>query len=180
MSQAAADTSGTGVLETDRLVLRRFTAEDASFIVGLFNDEAFLRFIGDKGVRTEADAVSYIEREYIASYSRNGFGSYCVLRKHDGVPVGSCGLLLRDWLPDADLGYAFLPAYWGQGYAVEAARGVIEHAVNSLGMRRIVAITDPENIDSMKVLSRVGFSPAGTVRKTDTSPPLNLFEFVSE
>jgi RimJ/RimL family protein N-acetyltransferase len=180
ISQAAADTSGTWVLETDRLILRHFTAEDASFLVGLFNDAAFLRFMGDKGVRTEADAVSYIEREYIASYTRNGFGSYCVLRKHDATPIGSCGLLLRDWLPDADLGYAFLPAYRGQGYAVEAARGVIAHAVHALGMRRVVAITDPENTDSMKLLSRVGFSPAGTARKTDSSPPLNLFTFVSE
>jgi RimJ/RimL family protein N-acetyltransferase len=180
ISRAATDTSGTGVLETDRLILRRFTAEDASFVVGLFNDAAFLRFIGDKAVRTEADAIAYIEREYIASYSRNGFGPYCVQRKHDAIPVGMCGLLLRDWLPDADLGYAFLPAHWGQGYAVEAARGVIAYAVNVLGLRRVVAITDPENTDSMKVLSRVGFSPAGTVRKTDASPPLNLFSFVSE
>jgi len=179
-SQAATETSGTGVLETDRLMLRRFTTEDAPFVVGLFNDEAFLRFIGDKAVRTEADAATYIDREYIASYSRNGFGPYCVMLKSTATPIGMCGLLLRDWLPSADLGYAFLPAYWGQGYAIEAARGVIGYAVSTLGRQRVVAITDPENLDSMKLLSRLGFSPAGTVRKTETSPPLNLFSFESE
>lgn len=176
--QSIMHSSPAAVVETDRLILRRFSAEDASFVVQLFNDPAFLRFIGDKGVRTREDAVAYIEREYIASYERNGFGPYCVLRRDaPSVQIGMCGLLRRDWLPAADLGYAFLPGYWRMGYAVEAARAVLDHAVRGLAMTRIVAITDTANVDSMKVLERCGFTPAGTVRKTESAAPLNLFGF---
>jgi [ribosomal protein S5]-alanine N-acetyltransferase len=167
----------TTVLETERLALRQFSPGDAPFVLGLFNDAAFLRFIGDKRVRTEEDAIAYIEREYIASYRRNGFGPYCVMLKTEPVAIGMCGLLRRDWLPDTDLGYAFLPAYWRNGYAVEAAKAVVDYAVSTLGMARVVAITDPENLDSMKVLTRVGFAPAGIIRKAESEPPLNLFSF---
>ena len=103
------------ILETDRLVLRQMTADDAEFIFKLVNEPSFIRFIGDKGVRNDADAVQYIQNGPVASYERFGFGLYLVELKEGRVPIGMCGLVKRDALPDADVGFAFLPAFWSQG-----------------------------------------------------------------
>src|SRR5712692_6293312 len=120
------------VLETDRLILRRLSVEDAEFILDLLNQPSFLRYIGDKGVRSLDDARAYILNGPVDSYERNGFGLYLVQMKADGTPIGICGLVKRDTLPDADVGFAFLPAHWSQGYAVESATAVMKYARNTL------------------------------------------------
>jgi RimJ/RimL family protein N-acetyltransferase len=94
---------------------------DAAFVVELLNDPSFLQHIGDKGVRTEADACRYLETGPLASYARHGFGLLRVGLRESGEPVGMCGLLKRDWLPDPDIGFALLPRFWRRGYALEAA-----------------------------------------------------------
>src|SRR2546430_1232042 len=131
------------VLETDRLVLRRLAAQDAEFIFELVNDPLWLRFIGDKGVRTLADARDYILRGPVAMYERFGFGLYLTERKEDGVPIGICGLVKRESLADVDIGFAFLPKFHGRGYAHESAAAVMEYGKGALGLKRIVAITSP-------------------------------------
>ena len=103
------------ILETDRLVLRQLVVEDATFIFALLNDPGWLRFIGDRGIRTLDDARNYILQGPVAMYARHGFGLYVTARKQDGVPIGLCGLLKRDGLADVDIGYAFLPQFRGQG-----------------------------------------------------------------
>src|SRR5437660_4970136 len=144
------------VLETDRLALRRLAVEDAEFIFDLLNQPSFLQFIGDKGVRTIGDARNYILSGPIASYERFGFGLYLAELKQAQAPIGICGLLKRETLDDVDVGFAFLPQYWKQGYAFESASAVLAYGRDVLGLDRIVAITSPNNEESIKVHSKSG------------------------
>ena len=144
------------VLETRRLLLRRVDTDDAPFILELLNEPSFVEFIGDKGVRNLDDARNYILNGPVASYERFGFGLYLVQLKSDGAPIGMCGLLKRDSLPDVDVGYALRPGYWKQGYAFEAASAVLAHGREVFGLRRIVAITSPDNVGSRTLLEKLG------------------------
>lgn len=146
------------VLETSRLSLRRLTLEDAEFIFGLVNQPSWLRFIGDKNVRNLDDARNYLRSGPLDMYQRFGFGMFLVERKGDGVAIGTCGLLKRDILPEPDLGYAFLPEFWGQGYALEAAAAVLEYGHYAHELTRIVAIVSPGNERSIRVLERCGMA----------------------
>lgn len=144
------------VLETERLQLAHLQPADADFIVELLNDRDWLRYIGDRGVRTREDALAYIANGPGAMIARHGHGLYRVDRRSDGRAIGICGLLKRDSLPDIDLGYAFLPAFRGQGYALEAARACLDEAANRLQAPRVLAITSPANAASARVLERLG------------------------
>jgi RimJ/RimL family protein N-acetyltransferase len=144
------------VLETERLVLRRFTLDDAAFILRLVNEPAWLRYIGDKHVHDLEAARNYIRTGPLHMYEHQGFGMYVVELKEGGVAVGSCGLLKRDILPEPDIGYAFLPEYWGRGYALEAASAVLRHGHREHRLPRILAITSPDNERSIKVLRSCG------------------------
>ena len=163
------------ILETPRLVLREFTHEDDAFVLRLLNEPSWLRFIGDRGVRTLPDARRYLDDGPRRSYARNGFGLWCVVPKGGDAPVGMCGLIRRDTLPDVDVGFAFLPEAWGRGYARESAAAVLDHARDVLGLGRVLAITDPENAASIRVLERVGMRREGTVRMPGESIDLLLF-----
>ena len=144
------------VLKTERLVLRRLTLEDDAFILELLNDPAWLRFIGDKGVRTLDDARRYIASGPMDMYERLGFGLFLTERKGDGAPLGLCGLIKRDTLDDVDIGFAFLPQFRANGYAHEAAAAVLELGRSTFGLQRIVAITSPDNEDSSRLLVKLG------------------------
>ena len=146
----------TPILETNRLVLREFTVADAEFILKLLNEPSYLKFIGDKGVRTVADAQTYLTNGPITSYQKNGFGVYLTALKENDTPVGMCGLIKRDGLLDVDIGYAFLPAYWGKGYASEAAEATMVYGKMKLGLERIVGITAVTNQGSINVLQKIG------------------------
>jgi RimJ/RimL family protein N-acetyltransferase len=163
------------VVETERLILRRLELRDASFILELLNDPSFLRFIGDKGVRTLADARRYLSNGPLASYEQYGFGLYLVSLKENGSSIGICGILKRDSLPDPDIGFALLPGYWSKGYAFEAASAVMEHGRRDLGLTRIVAITSPENVASMRLLRKLGMEYESTVRLEEDRPEVRLF-----
>jgi len=145
------------ILDTERLALRELAEADADFIHGLLNEPSFLQYIGDRGVRTPEDARAYIRNGPMASYAANGFGLWLVVRKEDGAPLGMCGLLKREALDDVDLGFAYRPAFWRQGYAVEAGRAVLDLARDRFGLGRIVAITLEDNTGSIAVLQRLGF-----------------------
>lgn len=143
-------------LETARLVLRRLECADAAFIVRLLNEPSFLANIGDRGVRDESDARRYLLEGPISMYARFGFGLWHVSRKTDGAPLGICGLLKRDTLPDVDLGYAYLPEHWGQGYAFEAGAATLRHAARKFGLARVIAVVSEGNSSSMRVLGKLG------------------------
>ena len=163
-------------LFTERLELREFGADDADFVLRLLNEPSFLRYIGDRGVRTPEDARRYIADGPVAGYARHGHGLLRVLRKSDGAGIGMCGVLKRDTLPDPDIGFSFLPEYWSQGYALEAARAVMTHARGVLGLERILAITTQDNEPSMRLLGRLGFRSDGMIAMGDEELRL----FVSE
>jgi len=163
------------VLETDRLVLRKLSVDDAEFILELVNEPSWLRFIGDKGVRTIDDARNYILRGPIASYERFGFGLYSTELKDSGIPIGICGLVKREALENPDIGFAFLPKFWGKGYAYESASAVLGFAKDDLGLTRILAITTPDNYSSIKLLEKVGMCFKELVRFSETGEELKLF-----
>jgi [ribosomal protein S5]-alanine N-acetyltransferase len=162
------------VLSTLRLSLRRLTEEDAEFILELLNDPAFIRFIGDKGVRNLDDARGYILTGPIASYEKHGFGLWLVALKGVNTPVGICGLLKRESLSDVDLGFAFLPAHRAQGYALESAAAVLEYSRTILGLERIVAIVDPDNAGSLRLLEKIGMSFERMIRLSEDGPDIRL------
>ncbi len=153
------------------------TPDDAEFILKLVNEPSFIRFIGDKGVRSHADAVQYIQTGPMASYERFGFGLYLVELKGSRVPIGMCGVLKRDSLPDIDVGFAFLPAFWSKGYAFEAAAAVKCLGKDVLGISRLVAITNPDNESSIKLLEKIGFRYERTIRLSEDAPEVKLFAF---
>jgi RimJ/RimL family protein N-acetyltransferase len=163
------------VLETERLILRRVTVEDDEFILELLNDPSWLRFIGDRGVRTLEAARDYILKSLVAMYERLGFGLYLVELKGEGVPVGICGLIKRDSLEDVDIGFAFLPQFCRKGYGYESASAVMEYGKRTFGLNRLVAITSQENYPSAKLLEKLGFSFEGMVKLSDDSEEISLF-----
>jgi RimJ/RimL family protein N-acetyltransferase len=144
------------VLQTGRIALRRLTTDDASFIRELVNEPSWIRYIGERNVRTDDDARAYLVRGPIAMYERHGFGLWMCESKASGEPLGICGLIKRDTLEDVDLGFAFLPRFWGQGYAREAAAAVLDYGREVLELDRIVAITSPDNTASIRLLEKLG------------------------
>ena len=163
------------ILETNRLILRKAFSEDSTFFLALLNEPSFIQNIGDRGVRTLDDASIYIQERLIASYEKHGFGMYVVLLKKTDEPVGVCGLVKRQGLEDVDIGYAFLPKYWSMGYATESAFAIIDYAKNTIGLKRLVGITDPKNSGSAKVLEKIGLKFEKMVRLPDDTSDLSLY-----
>ena len=143
-------------LETTRLTLRRLELDDAPFLVNLLNQPSFLQNIGDRGVRNIEDAHRYLRDGPLAMYERHGFGLWHVARKSDGADIGMCGLLKRDNLPDVDIGYAYLPEYWGQGFAFEAAAATLRHGARKFGLKRVIGVVSVGNLSSIRVLEKLG------------------------
>jgi RimJ/RimL family protein N-acetyltransferase len=163
------------VLETERLTLRHLCEDDAAFILALLNEPSFLQFIGDKGVRTLEDARNYILNGPMDMYARLGFGLYLVELKDSKLPLGMCGLIKRNTLEDVDIGFAFLPEYWGQGYAYEAAAAVMAYGKDDLGLNRIVAITSPDNQASGRLLEKLGLRFEQMIRLSKDGEEVRLF-----
>jgi ribosomal-protein-alanine N-acetyltransferase len=163
------------VLETERLILRQLSIDDAEFILELLNEPSFLQNIGDRGVRSLDDARQYILNGPVESYKRNGFGLYLVELKASGTPMGMCGLVKRDTLPEPDLGFAFRPEYWSQGFAFESAAAVMSHAKDKLGLNRVLAITSPGNEASEKLLGKIGLRFERMIKLSEAEPEVKLF-----
>ena len=163
------------VIRTARLQLRELELRDDEFILQLLTEAAFLRFIGDKGVRTLSDARDYICKGPMDSYRRFGFGLYLASLRDGGLPIGICGLVKRDNFADVDVGFAFLSRYWSQGYATESAAAVLAHGKEQLQLARIVAITAPDNHGSIAVLEKIGLCFERMIKLTENSPELKLF-----
>ena len=163
------------LISTPRLGLRTLTDADAPFILELLNEPSFIRNIGDRGVRTVEDARGYIAAGPMASYARFGFGLYLVELAASVTPIGICGILKRDELPEPDIGFAFLPAYWSQGYALEAATAVRDYARDALGLPRLLAIVNPSNASSIRLLERLGFSYQSMTRLGTEASDVKLY-----
>ncbi|MBC3861982.1 GNAT family N-acetyltransferase [Undibacterium jejuense] len=143
---------------TNRLALRLFNINDVKFVYELMNDPSWIKNIGNRGISDLEKARAWIVEGPLACQARFGFSFYVVTLRDTGIAIGCCGLIKRDVLEHADIGYAFLPAYWGNGYALEAALATVRHAEEDLGLDKLLAITSPDNISSNKLIKKMGFN----------------------
>lgn len=162
------------ICKSERLIIRKFTLNDAEFILQLFNQAPFIRYIADKGVRTIDDAKQYLSDNLIASYDKHGFGLYLIALAKTNTAIGSCGLLKRETFNHPDLGFAFLEDYCGRGYAYEAAQAILLHEKNTLPFNTILAVTMPDNISANRLLTKLSFAKTGMLELYNTNN--NLYE----
>jgi len=163
------------VMQTERLNLRWLDNDDAGFILDLLNQPSWLKFIGDRGVRNLDDARAYINDGPLTMIRQHGFGLYLVEMKSNKQPIGMCGLLKRESLEDVDIGFAFHPDTWGKGYAREAAQACVDYARDQLGLRRLVAITLPDNHGSIRLLTAIGMQYEKDILMPPKDELLQLF-----
>ena len=163
------------IIETNRLILRKFILDDAGFVLELLNSPSWLKYIGDRNVKNLEDAKNYISDKLISSYVKNGFGLYEIILKKDNIPVGMCGLIKRDTLENIDLGFALSPVFTGNGYAFEAAFATLNYAKTVLKLERIIAITTTENKNSIKLLEKLKFVFEKMVLLSNEEEELMLF-----
>lgn len=163
------------VVDTERLQLTRLSYDHCEFIFELVNEPSFKQFIGDKEVHSLEDARRYLREGPIGSYEQHGYGLFLVSVRESAMPVGICGLVKREEFDDPDLGFAFLKRFRRLGYASESARAVLEHGFDELGLRRIIAMADPDNEPSIRLLQTLGFVYARKVRMPEDDYDINLY-----
>lgn len=162
------------IAKTNRLILRELQLADAAFALRLYNEPSFLQHIGDKGVRTLADAEKNLQQGAIASYAQHGYGMWLV-ENQQGQAIGLCGLIKRDFLAETDLGYAYLPEFFGVGYAYEAASAVLAYAAAQTELKTLVAIVSPANLASKALLQKLGFVQHGQVLVPDKNEMVDFY-----
>lgn len=162
--------------ETERLILRPTLEEDAEFILELLNTPKWIKYIGDRNVRTVEDAREYIRIKMLPQLKRLGYSNYTLIRKTDNAKIGTCGLYDREGLDGIDIGFAFLPDYERKGYAFEAANKLKEAAFNVFGIKAISAITENENISSQKLIEKLGLKLTGTTKLPEEDVELLLYK----
>jgi RimJ/RimL family protein N-acetyltransferase len=163
------------IRETDRLRIRRFDLNDAPFIQRLLNTRGWLDNIGDRGIKTEEDALKYLKDVTLAAYTKHGYGTYLVEILATGEPAGMAGILRRDTLPGPDLGFAFLPEHTEKGYAHEAVLSILDHAEKDLKITGLYAITLPSNNPSIKLLEKLGFEMQKLISLANDPDLLRLY-----
>jgi len=163
------------ILQTERIVLDLANTRDAPFFLKLMNNPNWIKYIGDRNINSEKHAATYIQKNLIASYEEHGFGLYKMSLKENGKPIGLCGFLKREYLEHADIGFAILPKYEGQGYVLEAAKASMEFGQNKLKLDTILGITSFDNKRSINLLLRIGLVEIGKVTPPDKTEELLLF-----
>ncbi len=163
------------VIETERLILRKFTVDDAPFMFALLNTPSWLRFIGDRNVHNVEEAKQFLLNGYLKSYETHGFGFYITVEKSTQNPIGMCGLVKRNTLEDVDIGFAFMPDFVGKGYGYEAASATLNYAENILKLAKVIAIVDPENVVSIALIKKIGLHFEKMVRLSANDIELMLF-----
>ena len=165
-------------LETERLRLRRVTLDDADLMLTIWNDPAFVRHVGDRGVRTIEQARDAVKSSALRLYAEYGYGPYVVVQKSDNARIGICGLFRREHLDEPDIGFALLPDYFGKGLAGEAAFAVLAHGRDDLGLETITAIVSPENESSIALIRKLGLSFAGMITMPGEDQEICLYRTV--
>ncbi len=163
------------ILETERAILREMTTDDAEFILDLLNQPSFIKYIGDRNVRTNEQAREYIESRFRTSYEKNGYGLWLVELKSDDLPIGINGFVKRDTLPDADIGFAFLPQFEKKGLAFETADAILNYGGDVLNFERVLAITSQDNESSGRLLEKLGFRFEKLITQPNDDEELKLF-----
>lgn len=164
-------------LQTSRLCITKFSPFDAAFLHQLMNSPLWLQYIGDRKIHTEADALRHLEKNIFPAYNSSGMGAWRVALLSSNLPIGSCGFYQRDFLDCPDLGFAFLPNYLNKGYGYEAASACLEYGFSQLQLQRVCAITQPNNVVSIRLLEKLGFVAAGATAWPDRGEELLLYEY---
>ena len=163
------------ILKTDRLLINEITLDDAAFILELMNDKDWIKNIGDRGIRTIEEAEEYIRTRFIKTYAESDLGFYGLVLKNTNQIIGIAGLIDRDGIDDVDIGYGMLPEFRSKGYAFEATKAVFDYGLNKLKLNKIVAIVNPENPSSIKLLSKLGLEFEKMIRLPDEDIDIMLF-----
>jgi [ribosomal protein S5]-alanine N-acetyltransferase len=163
------------VLKTERLTARPFTKNDTPFIIELLNTEGWIKYIGNRNIKTAEQARQYLIDGPIKSYADNGFGLYLIALKDSNTPVGMCGLIKRNYLPHPDIGYAFLPSFMGKGYAFEIAQAMLQFAFTQLKFGKVLAITLPENNTSVRLLLKLGMQFEKKITDATSNETLDMY-----
>ncbi|WP_452219728.1 GNAT family N-acetyltransferase [Lacinutrix salivirga] len=152
------------VAETNRLHIVKFTIADAPFFKTLVNTPGWLKYIGDRNIKTIVQAKDAIKNGHLKSYQENGFGFYKLLLKtENNKAIGTCGLIKREQLDHVDIGFAMLSEYEGKGFGFEASQAILQLAKHTFKLKTIAAITLPENKSSIKLIEKLGLSYAKKV-----------------
>ncbi len=163
------------VLTTERLELRWLTQDDAPMMLAVWNDPAFLRFVGDRGIRTLEEARAAIESGPLNLYSQYGYGPFRLRLLDERADVGICGLFRRDTLDEPDIGFAILPDYCGRGLGFESSVAVLDHARYVLGLDAVTAIVSPENEASIGLLEKLGLHYDRPIRMPGDEHDVSLY-----
>ncbi|CAM1358631.1 GNAT family N-acetyltransferase [Tenacibaculum xiamenense] len=163
------------ILDTERLTLKLTDLDDASFVLELLNTPKWKQYIGDRNVHNLEDATQYIKERMLPQSERLGYGNYIVIRKEDGVKIGSCGLYDREGVEGVDVGFAFLPGYEGKGYAYEASQKIMEMAFTDFGISKVSGVTVKENVASQGLLKKLGLTFKKYVNLPNDDEELMLF-----
>ena len=162
--------------ETDRLILKSTELEDSDFLIELFNTPKWIQYIGDRNIKTIPEAEKYIRDRVLPQQERLGYSNYIIINKENNVKIGICGLYDREGIDGIDIGFALLPEYEGRGYVYEASSKLMVVAKNTFGLNELSAITTKENIDSQKLLTKLGFRLAGFIFLPEDNEELMLFQ----
>jgi RimJ/RimL family protein N-acetyltransferase len=163
------------VLKTERLELRWLTLDDTPMMFAVWNDPAFVRYVGDRGIRSLEQARAAVEAGPLSLYTEYGYGPFHVRRREDGVDMGICGLFRRDGLEEPDIGFAILPDFCGMGYGFEASAAVLEHARDALGLSCVTAIVSPHNEASIGLLEKLGMRYVRPIRMPGDDHDVRLY-----
>ena len=164
------------IFETERLTLNPMSIDDAELIFELYNSPNFIKYIGDRNIKTLEDAEDYIKNKFLPQIERLGYGNYLITRKEDGKKIGGVGIFERDGLEVHDIGFSFLPEFEGKGYGFESASKLLEIGFKEFGLKKISAITTKENISSQKLIEKLGLKFQKTVRLPDDEEELLYYE----
>ncbi len=163
------------LITTDRLLINKITIDDAGFILELMNDKDWIKNIGDKGVRTIEDAQAYIQSRFLKTYNESDYGFYTMNLKNTQQIIGIVGLVDRKGIDHIDIGYGILPEFRGKGYAFEAAKAIHDYGYQELNLEKIVAIVNPDNLPSIKLLTKLGLEFEKMVRLPEGDKDIKLF-----
>ena len=163
------------IVETKRLLLREINVNDAEFILRLVNEPSFVSNIGDKDLKNLHDTQRFIREGYWTNQEHPGYGMFLVELKKERVPIGGCGLLYRSNLDVTDIGFTFLPEYWGRGFAYEAAEATLKYGQSTLGIKKIVGLTSEDNLGSINLLKKLGMDFDRTIKMSDDDPGTVLY-----
>lgn len=164
--------------ETERLIIRPMSLDDAEFIFELYNSPKFIKYIGDRNIKTLSDAENYIRNRFLPQFEKLGFGNYLIVTKDENQKIGGVGVFEREGLDVVDIGFSLLERFEGKGYAYEAAFKVKSIGMDEFGLKKISAITTKDNFSSQKLIEKLGLKFQKYVNLPEDNEELMYYETI--